>query len=197
MKSFLFRRSYLVVNIFCIFSLILISCHKEPVMRAVQFNQPFIIHATEVLDIRASDVLTTNTTIKRKIEFINRISNHIEDSFIISAESFDTSKFFLSSIRQKSFKAALKIESNNQVLYNMNFENGKVVNSGQKNTGEYKIKSNLVPTCKVNLIHGCVSNAISNMGVVEYMACLYNAPSCYSLVWAGCAFNYCVTGEQR
>ncbi len=80
-----------------------------------------------MLDIRASDVLTTNTIIKRKIEFINRVSKLIEDSFIISVERGNTSNFFLSSIREKSFKAVLKIESNNQVLYNVNVENEKIV----------------------------------------------------------------------
>jgi hypothetical protein len=197
MISFLFQKSKLVTVLFFIILSLLTSCKKIPITTVSLVNEPFIIHASDLLDIRASDVITNNTTIKRKIEFINRISKLVEDSFILKIENYDTTKNFIASIREKYFNGSFKIESNNQILYNVVFENGKAIINSKNKLNEVRIKSNLVSTCKVNLIHGCVSNAINNMGVFEYMACLYSAPSCYGLLWAGCSFNYCITGEQR
>jgi hypothetical protein len=38
---------------------------------------------------------------------------------------------------------------------------------------------------------------IKNMGFFEYSLCLYQAPECYGGIWAICALNYCMTGEQK
>lgn len=177
------------------------GCSKESIEVATISNPPLTIHISKVLDIRASDVLNTSSSIKRKIEYIDRITKLVLDSFIISIVSTDTNSILYSAIKNKTFNGSVTIESGPELLLNIDIYKGVVSKNNSinenKNINLHNYKSNLVNTCKVGLIHGCVSNAIDNMGVFEYAACLYSAPSCYALLWAGCGFNYCVTGEQK
>jgi hypothetical protein len=174
-----------------------LSCQKEQSENILTINKPLIINTQTQFDIRATDVVTTKSLMIRKIEFIDRNNNQIVDSFLISMEEMDTSENILLTLRRKSFKGTFKIISDNQILYNLNIENGMKQGIDIYKTSIDSIKSNLVPTCKFNLIHGCVSHAIKSMGIFEYGVCLYSAPECYGLLWAGCAFNYCVTGQQK
>lgn len=160
-------------------------------------NLPITIHASESIDIRASDVLTSSHSIKRKIEFIDRYTDIIKDTFIISMDQIDTSMNFIASIKEKKFIGELTIESDNIILYNIKIDKWGILPKKILNSSQMAIKPSRVNTCKFNLVHGCVSNEIKKMGIFEYAACLYTAPECYALLWAGCAFNYCVTGEQK
>jgi len=175
---------------------ILFSNEKEN-SNKFNYNLPVIIHASEKIDIRASDIQTSNQLIKRKIEFIDRSSNKIIDSFIISMYQTDTSKSLLTSLKSKEFSGELMIESDNLIPFKIKVEKGIVLPNKINLGGEKNVKPSLVNTCKFNLIHGCVSNEIKNMGIFEYAVCLYGAPECYALLWAGCALNYCMTGEQK
>ncbi len=177
-------------------SKILFSNEKE-ISNKLNHNLPIIIHASEKIDIRASDIKTSNQLMQRKIEFIDRFSNKIIDSFIISMYQTDTSKSLLTSLKSKEFSGELMIESDNLIPFKIKIEKGFVLPNKINLGGEKNIKPSLVNTCKFNLIHGCVSNEIKNMGIFEYAVCLYGAPECYALLWAGCALNYCMTGEQK
>lgn len=187
--------------------LILIGCNKDntsieltnPVKNKLLFRQnlPAIIHASESIDIRASDVFTSNYSIQRKIEFIDRFSNLVKETFIISLNQIDTSVYLLPSIEDRKISGDLTIESDNITLFSMKMHKGVILPNKSLKNLEKNIISSRVNTCKFNLVHGCVSNEIKNMGIFEYSACLYAAPECYALLWAGCAFNYCVTGEQK
>ena len=42
-----------------------------------------------------------------------------------------------------------------------------------------------------------IESGQKNMGFFEYSLCLYQAPECYGGIWALCALNYCMTGEQK
>ena len=187
----------LIIGTLLLIPTLFLSCHKEPIYNPIISNDPIIIHASSIIDVRASDVVTSKSLIIRKIEFINRQSSLLLDSFIITMQQLDTSRFIFTSLKEKTFKGTFKIESGNQTLYNINIDKGIIQNNEVQYSNGDKIKANLIPTCKVDLIHGCVSNAIKNMGIFEYGACLYSAPECYALLWAGCTFNYCVTGEQK
>jgi hypothetical protein len=160
-------------------------------------NPPVTIHVSDIIDIRASDVYTSHHSIKRKIEFINRKSKEILDTFIISMIQTDTSKTIISSIKEKDFTGEFIIQSENLNLYIAKFEEGIAISNNLSKVSIKNIQPSRVNTCKFNLVHGCVSNEIRNMGIFEYGACLYAAPECYALLWAGCAFNYCITGEQK
>ncbi len=193
----------LIIPAICIF-LILLGCEKEnnkvndqSLLYKHIDNPPITIHASNTIDIRASDVYTNHNSIKRKIEFINRQSKESLDTFIISLVQTDTSKSLISSIKQKNFTGEFIIQSENLILYNAKFEKGSILSNKSINGLDKTIKPSIVNTCKFNLVHGCVSNEIKNMGIFEYAACLYAAPECYALLWAGCAFNYCVNGEQK
>ncbi len=196
----------LIISAICIF-LILLGCEKENNRLNKLNDQSFLdnhinnptitIHASDAIDIRASDVYTNHHSIKRKIEFIDRKSKEILDTFIISMFQTDTSKSLISSIKKKNFTGEFTIQSDNLVLYGTKFEEGKILSNKSTIGLDKTIKPSIVNTCKFNLVHGCVSNEIKNMGIFEYAACLYAAPECYALLWAGCAFNYCVTGEQK
>ena len=175
------------------------GCNKDPIVVSTITNPPLTIHISNVLDIRASDVSNKRYSFKRKIEYIDRITKLVLDSFIISMENTDTTVSIQSAINHKNFNGSFIIESGSEQFLNMNFKKGVAIKpiGINESINLHNYKSNLVNTCKVSLIHGCVSNAIDNMGVFEYAACLYSAPSCYALLWAGCSFNYCITGEQR
>jgi len=86
------------------------------------YNLPVIIHASEKMDVRASDLETSNRIIKRKIELIDRASNKIIDSFIISMYQTDTTKNLLTSLKLKEFSGELTIESDDLIPLKIKFE---------------------------------------------------------------------------
>ena len=196
MNHLIFSRTNNLVLFIVLLSLV--SCSKDFFVQTSILNKPLTISATSSLEIRASDLPSNKSSVKRKIEFIDKLSHAILDTFIISMENTDTTKYFIETIKQKTFKGVFKISSDQIIIYEAAVEGGKILpkvtgNSGSNNT----IKTNLIPTCKFSLVFGCVNQTIQNMGIFEYGACLYSAPDCYALLWAGCAFNYCITGEQQ
>lgn len=125
----------LIIPAICIF-LILLGCEKEnnkvndqSLLYKHIDNPPITIHASNTIDIRASDVYTNHNSIKRKIEFINRQSKECLDTFIISLVQTDTSKSLISSIKQKNFTGEFIIQSENLILYNAKFEKGSILSN--------------------------------------------------------------------
>lgn len=170
-------------------------------MRCVCIYQqaPLTIHSSDIVDIRASDIITSADSLKRKIEVIDRRNNSVHDTFIITLKSNNYSSNMYSQLRDKTFSGSLSIESDNEVLFSLESKNGSLVEPlpSSGTVGEIRRSEDLIPTCKVSLIHGCVSQKIKEMSIFAYGLCLYAAPECYGGLWAECAFNFCVTGEQR
>lgn len=178
-------------------SIIFTGCIKDQSLNISTLNSPLVIPTSTQFDIRASDVITTKSLVIRKIEYIDKNTKQILDTFLIKMEEIDATENILLKLRNRTFKGTLTISSDNQIVYEVKIDKGGIQKNNISNTSNEVIISNMVPTCKFNLIHGCVSHAIDSMGIFEYGVCLYSAPECYALLWAGCAFNYCVTGEQK
>lgn len=156
-----------------------------------------VIHSSDRVDIRASDVISESNYFKRKIEIIDRKYNSIYSEFIITLKSNDTKANIYTELKQRSFSGTMTIESENVVLTKFEIVNGSIIESPDNTSSQpIQVSVNLIPTCKVSLIHGCVDQKIRAMNFIEYGLCLYAAPECYGGLWAACSWQFCVTGEQ-
>jgi len=176
----------------------LTSCNKNEIIQQEaipQKNTTYTIQSSEIFDIRASDVYTEADSLKRKIEIIDKRSNTISETFYISIISEEFSSNLYTQLRDKSLTGLFKIESNNKVLYKLITKNGEIVPQ-PKNDISKNIKSNMIPTCTLSLVHGCVAQKIEQMNIFEYGICLAGAPACYAGLWAECAGLYCIVGQQ-
>lgn len=185
---------FLIISIITFF--IIIGCNKsiapeEPVPKS---NAPFIIHNADFIDIKATDVYTAHDSLQRKIEIIDRRTNAVYDTFYITMKSNDNTANLYTQLKNKSFTGSLTIISNNEILLSKEVYNG-VIEKASSTLG-IKTKSNLVPTCKITVIHNCVVQKIDNMSIFEYGLCLATAPACYAQLWATCGFIDCIKGEQ-
>ena len=185
------------LSIISIIIFLIIGCGKsiefeEPIPAN---NTPYIIHNSEFIDIKATDVYTTSDSLQRKIQIIDRKTSVVYDTFIITLTSIDYRDNLYTQLKNKTFRGSLTIESNGDILLS------KVVNKGVfesfHSKENSKIKSNLIPTCKLTVIHNCVVQKIDNMSIFEYGLCLAAAPACYAQLWASCGFIDCIKGEQN
>jgi hypothetical protein len=173
------------------------SCNKvlEKEESIPKFNAPLLIHSSAIVDIKATDVFNASDSFKRKIEIIDRRNHVVHDVFYITMKSNDFSSNIYTQIKNQIFTGTLSIVSDNQILFLEESKNGVIVNPSLSETN--RIKSNLVPTCKVGIIHNCVAQKIRNMNIFEYGSCLATAPACYAELWGSCAFVDCIVGEQN
>ena len=182
---------------------LLISCGKNEIrnmgLYSKTINNPLIIECSGNFNIQLSDITTQKSFYVRKVAIINKNDSSEVDSYIITVKSIDTSINIYNSLKNKNFTGFMQIESDGAVLLRLEMQNGESMHSaGQESENyEFRVKSTFIPTCKFNLVHGCVSRMIKNMGFFEYSLCLYQAPECYGGIWALCALNYCMTGEQK
>ena len=182
---------------------LLCSCGKNEIrnmgLYSKTINKPLIIERSGNFNIQLSDITTQKSFYVRKVAIINKNDSSEIDSYIITVKSIDTSINIYNSLKNKKFTGFMQIESDGAVLLRLEMKNGESIHnaSPESNNYEFRVKSTFIPTCKFNLIHGCVSRIIKNMGFFEYSLCLYQAPECYGGIWAICALNYCMTGEQK
>jgi hypothetical protein len=185
------------------FIFFLISCGKNEVRNIdiypKSINKSLIIEGSGNFNIQLSDITTHKSFYVRKVAIINKYDSSEIDSYFITVKSIDTNINIYNSLKNKNFTGFMEIESDGQVLLRLEMKNGKSMhsNSPESVNYEFRVKSTFIPTCKFNLIHGCVSRMIKNMGFFEYSLCLYQAPECYGGIWVLCALNYCMTGEQK
>ena len=185
------------------FIIFLISCGKNEVRNidiySKAINKPLIIEGKGNFNIQLSDITTQKSFYVRKMAIINKNDSSEIDSYIITVKSIDTSINIYNSLKNKNFTGFMEIESDGAVLLRLEMQNGESMHSASQESEnyEFRVKTTFIPTCKFNLIHGCVSQMIKNMGFFEYSLCLYQAPECYGGIWALCALNYCMTGEQK
>ena len=178
-----------------------ISCSKNPAIISNEFslaiNKPLIIEGAATFNIRLSDIITLRNSFSRKVELINKNDGSIFDTYNITVQSSDTTRSIRDAIKNNTLTGYLQIESEGAVLLKMEKKNGVSIQNVSAVTDSITIKSNLIPTCKMGLISGCVSQQIKSMGFFQYAACLYEAPACYGGLWALCTLNYCLVGQQR
>jgi hypothetical protein len=198
MQNLLKKISLSVFHVFILTSFtIIIGCQKPSDFQEVlpKPNNTITISNSKILDIRASDVYTTFDSLQRKIEIINKIDNTIQDVFFITLKSNNFKTSIYTQLKNKTFTGTLSIVNNNQILF---LKGGnKVVVEKNSTRDEIKIKSNLVPSCNVTVVHNCVANKIDQMSIFEYGLCLVAAPECYATLWASCGWTNCITGEQN
>lgn len=175
-----------------------IGCNKlvsneEPIPKN---NAPVLLHSSETIDVRVTDVITKADSLKRKVEILDKKNNTIYSTFIISLNSDNFNSNIYTQLKNKTFSGSLVIESDNEILYKSNTKNGKTIVLISRET-QGKIKSNFIPTCRVSLIHSCVVQKISDMSIFDYGMCLAFAPECYGGLWASCSWSYCVNGQIK
>lgn len=175
----------------------LISCNKEQVNSEPipDKNTTYTTQSSEFFDIRANDVYTKEDSLQRKIEIIDKRINSVRDAFYITLISENTSANLYTHLKNKTFSGIFKIESNNKILYKLVLLNGKIVPQ-QVAVNSKNIKSNMIPTCTLSLVHGCVAQKIEQMNIFAYGLCLASAPACYAGLWAECTGLYCIVGNQ-
>lgn len=178
---------------------ILLGCKKNVSESPNEINLPIVIHNSKVVDIVASDVITTSSYFKRKIEVVDSKKNIVKYTFIITVKSNEPNKDILSSLKDKSFKGYISVESENVELLKYESSEDGIMNKNLKSNNESsRIKITQVPnTCKLSLVHGCVDYKLSKMNIFAYGLCLYGAPECYAGLWAECSWIFCVTGNQN
>lgn len=88
-----------------------------------------VIHSSDRVDIRASDVISASNYFKRKIEIIDRKYNSIYSEFIITLKSNDTKANIYTELKQRSFSGTMTIESENVVLTKFEIVNGSIIES--------------------------------------------------------------------
>jgi hypothetical protein len=197
-----FQTSILFSSLFFIsITFLSVSCSKNQVISSNELslgiNKPLIIEGADAFNIRLSDIVTLRNTFSRKVEIINKSDGSVFDTYNITVQSSDTTNSIRDAIRNNTLTGYLQIESEGSVLLKMEKKKGISILNESADTGSITIKSNLIPTCKMGLISGCVSQQIKSMGFFQYTACLYEAPACYGGLWALCTLNYCVVGQQR
>jgi hypothetical protein len=111
----------------------------------------------------------------------------------LKSNDFATNIF--SQLLNKTFAGTLSIVNNNEVVYYKdNYRNSNRFSTKQESI---IMKSNIVPSCKLSVVHNCVANKINQMSIFEYGMCLVAAPECYAGLWASCGWTNCVTGELK
>ena len=192
---------FLASLLFITITFFTVSCSKNPAIipdeLSLAINKPLVIIGADAFNIRVSDIATLRNSFSRKIEILNKSDNKVLDTYNITVQSSNTKISIWDAIKSKTLSGYLQIESEGSVLLKMEKKNGVSVLNVNTLNDSMRIKSNLIPTCKIGLISGCVSQQIKSMGFFQYAACLYEAPGCYGGLWAFCTLNYCVVGEQR
>jgi hypothetical protein len=188
-----------VIAFIIIISITIISCYKQYPEGSKKNNEPFIIHSSSKVDIKASDIETNATYFKRKIEVIDRIRNIVHYTFIITVQSNQNTNDIYSELKQKTFEGSIIIESDNVELLRYNCSKASEISaSTYAYSTQPLLKANAVPnTCKVSLVHGCVDQKIRKMNALSYALCLYGGPECYAGLWAECSWIFCLTGNQN
>jgi hypothetical protein len=195
MKKYLNILIYFSFSI--IISLIIIGCNKlilveEPMPKP---NRLLILHNSVLVDIIASDVYTTIDSFQRKIEIIDRSNDVIKDVFYVTMKSNDFKTNIYTQLKNKKFTGTLTIINNNEII--LLKESKKVENFINNYSASNVIKTNLIPTCNINVVHNCVANKIDEMSIFEYGVCLIAAPECYAGIWASCGWTNCIKGELK
>jgi hypothetical protein len=176
---------------------IVIGCNKSSDLQEAlpKPNAPLTISNSDQIDIKASDVYTTNDSLQRKIEIISKSDNTVQDVFYITLKSNNFNTSIFTQLKEKTFTGTLSIANNNEII----FSKGGDQKVDEKISGQdvVKIKSNTVPSCNVTVVHNCVANKIDQMSIFEYGMCLATAPECYAGLWASCGWTNCIVGEQN
>ena len=176
---------------------IIIGCNKsapieEPMPKP---NLPLTIHSSELIDIRGTDVFTTNDSLQRKIEIIDRINNTVIDIFYITLKSSDFVENINTQLKNKTFTGTLSITNDNDILFLRNVKNGinTVNDSVNASNQSGNIKSNRVGKCTNAALRACVNSKFEAMNFVELALCVYQLPECYVGVWAICTWDNCLS----
>lgn len=183
----------ITINIF----FILFGCNKsfineEPIPNK---NTALTLHISDIMDVRATDVYTKPYALKRRIEIIDRRNNLIHDTFFILLISKENNCNIYTQLKNKVFSGTLSIISDDEILYIKQYNKGATVIAELDQMNRRKV--DIVPTCKITVIHNCVAQKINNMSIFEYGMCLATAPACYAQLWGACGFLDCITGEQN
>jgi hypothetical protein len=184
--------------IFIVFAII-IGCNKS-----VHFeddfpkpNLPLTVHSSELVDIRATDVFTTNDSLQRKIEIIERSNNTILDIFYITLKNSNFTTNIYTQLKNKTFTGNLSIVNNNKILFLREVKNGvNVVNTVTNSVNNSKESVNRISyaekKCTEKELKACVNSKYENMNFVELSLCIYGLPECYVGVWAICGWEVCI-----
>lgn len=199
MKQKIISISYFFLII--IATIVLFSCQKEnnnSIQKEFPQNQPITLKSSNLVNIRASDVISKFSFFKRKIEIIDRINNSVFKTFLLTVVSEDNTKSIYESIKAKTLTGQLTIESEGKILLKYKSINGKDVTLPEeqvKSNSTANIKSYSVP-CTVSTVHDCVAYKIADMNWIEYSLCLLGAPECYAGLWASCTWDVCVKQKE-
>jgi hypothetical protein len=128
-------------------------------------------------------------------DIIDLRNNTVHDVFYITLKSNDFNTNIYTQLKNKTFNGTLSIMSNNEILFLKDSKNE--VNLVTSTNERSNIKSNLVPSCNLTVVHNCVANKINQMSIFDYGMCLAGAPACYAGLWVSCGWTNCITGEQK
>lgn len=176
--------------------IIIVSCNKsfdkdEPMPKP---NSPLTIHSSDLIDIRGSDVFTTNDSLQRRIEIINRSNDSISDVFYITLRSSDFVTNIYTQLKNKTFTGTLTIVNGKDILFLREVKNGVNIVTNPINHLNEKVsmKSNDEKKCSEKVLKACVNSKFEDMNFVEMGLCLYALPECYVGVWAICGWDNCI-----
>ena len=82
-----------------------IGCNKlvsneEPIPKN---NAPVLLHSSETIDVRVTDVITKADSLKRKVEILDKKNNTIYSTFIISLNSDNFNSNIYTQLKNKTF----------------------------------------------------------------------------------------------
>jgi hypothetical protein len=179
--------------------LIIVSCNKsfdtEESMPAP--NLPLTVHSSELVDIRATDVFTTNDSLQRKIEIIERSNNTVLDIFYITLKNSNFTTNIYTQLKNKTFTGNLSIVNNNKILFLREVKNGvnvvnTVTNSVNDSNESVDRISYAEKKCTDKELKACVNSKFEDMNFVELAICVTLLPECYVQTWAICGWDHCI-----
>lgn len=178
------------------FLLLVFSCQKNSSKVEIPQNEPLLIKSSEMISIRASDVISTINSFKRKIEIINNIDKNVLQTFEISVISTNIQGDIYEALKNKTFSGTMEISSGSTKIISKEFKQGKLIPKISKiNDSNITYLANpdeeLAPECSATTVHDCVASRINAMNWIDYGLCLASAPACYGGLWASCTWDVC------
>lgn len=166
---------------------------------AFKANETIKINVNDNLELITYDVLTNNNQIIRKIDFFDKKTKLLLQSYTMQLTLKEG--FILEEIKSKKFIDSFVIYSNGYSVMSTNTLSGVFGKFDRFDTKKNLfLKTDVAEgggdaPCSLTSVHDCVSFKIDDMNFTEYVLCLASAPACYAGVRAICAEDVCIHGK--
>jgi hypothetical protein len=198
-------------SLLAILTLVAFSCQKEKDPQqhslASSSQQPVIqrplfiyVKSGDSTILRFSTVPESTTTLVMAVDIMNARTHDIIETFVNrwvsnTASGGQTVRYQLAN---RLFAGTHTIETEGQLeeyWYRSSVNSPTVRKSftiiPKSISNVEKPVKEIKKDCSFKGVHNCVANKIDEMGWIEYGACLFDAPTCYTVMWAQCAWDNC------